>query len=823
MSLPNYLSNIKSSGIYRFTWDKSIVPPVEAPTLRLVVGYSEKGPFNTPVYIDSAADFTEIFGRVSKRLERKGVFFHRMALQALTAGPILALNLKKFNSEEVETINFDAKTSVENQPKSVKTIYDTSKFWKLDADLLPEKITGEKYIYLTATDTKDASCSYFMRKAKDVKGYDLTIRQWYANQPDLEIPEYLNNDAILDTKLNDYFAEIYVFKGKFTESLCTGNGTLAKYFAGGKWLFSSNNPSYAGTDMAYGLSTANSTKLVVDTNSAVFRAKDDTDSTLTVKAMASKYSTSSATLDLASPVISDTIDGEISATYNDCFTISPTTIKQSSAKALATTVAEGVNSNNINIIEKAFTVKLAAPANSKIKKDITVYLVFTNGKSKVSFPIDVKVKTKKELVESKELALNPVYKDAFGQEVDALKALAEDANSNFINAYKGCLLPYFKNGNGYYESLDIVFNKDYDAHKMLMKLDEAILTTDNVITSMVPGSDWQYATTPNYLLGYNYQTITSTTSLEDYQNNTYGILADSTYGVREALTNNVDIQYHYIIDTFKGLLEGGKYKVYLSSLAKAKDNCLAILNYPAIKDLDGVIKSNGKLDEATLKLKFSLPIENEGASYCAFYTPVVLSDGTVKTTCPSAALVSNNYMEKYASRQPYYIVAGSNYGRLSAAGLVGPDYNFGRGDLDVLEPMGVNAIVYVPRKGTFINSNQTAKQTPVTALSKINVRELVIYLQDEIESMLQNYQWELNTQTLRGTVKAKADTILENVKNNGGVYAYVNVCDETNNTPEVIDNEMIILDTAIEPARGAGKMVQQITIHKTGALSSVTK
>ena len=89
--------------------------------------------------------------------------------------------------------------------------------------------------------------------------------------------------------------------------------------------------------------------------------------------------------------------------------------------------------------------------------------------------------------------------------------------------------------------------------------------------------------------------------------------------------------------------------------------------------------------------------------------------------------------------------------------------------------------------------------------------------------MLQNYQWELNTSTLRDTIKTKADTILETIAANGGVYAYINTCDDSNNTPEVIDNEMIILDTSIEPARGAGKMVQRLTIHKTGGISSVAK
>ncbi|MBR5297117.1 MAG: hypothetical protein IKU29_04510, partial [Parabacteroides sp.] len=62
MSLPNYLTNIKSSGLYRFVWDKSQVPAPTAETLRVLIGYSEKGLFNTPVYVESESDFISIFG-----------------------------------------------------------------------------------------------------------------------------------------------------------------------------------------------------------------------------------------------------------------------------------------------------------------------------------------------------------------------------------------------------------------------------------------------------------------------------------------------------------------------------------------------------------------------------------------------------------------------------------------------------------------------------------------------------------------------------------------------------------------------------------------
>ena len=60
MSLPSYLSKIKSAGIYRFVFDKSEVPGQDAETMRLVVGYSEKGPFNTPVYIEKITEFETI-------------------------------------------------------------------------------------------------------------------------------------------------------------------------------------------------------------------------------------------------------------------------------------------------------------------------------------------------------------------------------------------------------------------------------------------------------------------------------------------------------------------------------------------------------------------------------------------------------------------------------------------------------------------------------------------------------------------------------------------------------------------------------------------
>jgi hypothetical protein len=217
---------------------------------------------------------------------------------------------------------------------------------------------------------------------------------------------------------------------------------------------------------------------------------------------------------------------------------------------------------------------------------------------------------------------------------------------------------------------------------------------------------------------------------------------------------------------------------------------------------------------------FSLPSENDGASFIAFYTPLKFTDGYLDTLVPAAGLVSNLFVNKYISRQPYYIVAGPNYGAITASGLVGPDYTFSQDELQIIEPYGVNCMIYRPGFGTFINANQTAKQTPVSALSKVNVRELVIYLQDEIEKVLQAYQWEFNNQTTRNAILDKANMICSRVAANGGIQAYLNVMDESNNTPEIIDNEMAVLSTHIEPGMGCGKMVQELTLYRTGQMSA---
>lgn len=342
---------------------------------------------------------------------------------------------------------------------------------------------------------------------------------------------------------------------------------------------------------------------------------------------------------------------------------------------------------------------------------------------------------------------------------------------------------------------------------------------------------------PVYLKGYTYEHpkpdgVGQRAKLE-WQNFQLSALTEYK-GLLTGLLNKSEIDFRYVIDGFETYVDAGAKKV-LSYLAKQKQNAFAILNFPSVKtfvkcpyssftDANGVFNVQYVVDGFNKKkahtTAFSLPSNDEGASFAAFYTPLKLSDGTIDSVVPSAGLVSNLFMEKYNSRLPYEIVAGPNYGAMSVSGLVGPDYNYSSDELNIIEPYGVNCMVYRPSFGTFINANQTAKQTPKSALSSVNVRELVIYIMDEVEKILQSYQWEFNNQTVRNKIKDRADSICARVQANGGIQAYLNVMDDSNNTPDIIDNEMAILSTHIEPGRGMGKMVHELTLYRTGQMNS---
>lgn len=866
MALPVYLQQFKAAGIYRVVYDQSTVRGVEAETLRLVVGYSEQGPFNIPTYVKSVSEFKALYGNINKNLERRGVFFHRLAIQALAAGPILCLNLKKFNNEQVQYCPIGTGTDAANNPLAtpavenvaVTSIYDTSGFWELsEENVAALSETKKNYINICAADTIKNSNTFFIRKAIDsnVKGYDITVSDWYSDES--EIPEFLKKH--LDAKISDFIAEVYVFGGQFTKAQIDASSTLSKYFDTKKesptlrpevtnaWgdkqdtlemlyredtakpighyvgslipEFKDKNGNYMALNIVFNQDENVHNMIMSFNTDLLYETTDD-----------SQNNTEGGNTDVTgksmAPMRSATTGDTKTVSAFDIIDLRVPKLEPGIPTKITPEQAEKINATLEGAVKDTLTAEQAVIYNSRLEGAIkaNVETTFTAEQlAKYNEAI-------KDLGDS--ITAEPAVKAKSVNEAGTQELTKVTPNEAQAAAYNATLTGAKKTG----DKLDKTQAAAYNA-----ALTGAISPGDGVEPTEAQANAYNNIVLPEeiekkmpkpvYLQGYTY-TTSAVTTLEQKIGWHKSILETLTEykGLRRALLNKSNIDFRYIVDTFEAYPESGTAeqdttKSMLSYLAKQKESALAILNFPSVRNFvkysDTITYLTNNIFDINKVVKlYRLPNNSEGASFCAFYTPLKFTDGYIDTIVPSAGLVSNLFMQKYASRQPYYIIAGPNYGLISSNGLVGPDYNYSNDELQIIEPFGVNCMIYRPGFGTFINANQTAKQTPVSALSKVHVRELVIYLQDEIEKVLQSYQWEFNNTTTRNAILDKANQICARVAANGGIQAYLNVMDESNNTPDVIDNEMAILSTHIEPGRGCGKMIQELTIYRTGELSS---
>lgn len=1011
MSIPNYLAKIKSSGVYRYVFDKSEIPVAERSSMRLVVGYSEKGPFNTPVYIDSPQEFIATFGGVSRRMERKGIFFHRMCIQALSEGSILALNLKPFENETSTMLSFNASDLTYSNP-FIASYRGVIKYWNA-ADEIMEDYTYRKSDVVLREDNEEDNTYVNVIKSVYFNGIDgyvalpanglfnpapvdvyvpvSSLVKWVDTNEKIANPDYNPENpgdvaAEIDNKnygvVHTWDSEKYewVPDDKYEKFVKTENrddfakvpdngiftvqNDIKYYFiavdrANGmvnyKLLeYAENKPdSYPplssfpqfdlsategeekGEEKGEEETAENIDNNRIDANiyTGILSGEDEYEEnsiykktmwyvdSVNFRAEVNTYgqSTQIQYQDVYVAPNESALSNNQTAIYdtNRFWKINENIMDLKAVNNSADyvdymrIVQTGSKEDSVTLFMRPsrprnWDVKISDWFSSETAEEMPAYLEPVKDHFVSEFFIEIFVfrgrLNNPDLfsensgtlgsydiagnwqpfcnVNGKDVVSNPAYTDIYGEPADALDAMSSVSTSNFIGRYEGVLIPQFKDSYGSYISIDTVFNSDVTFHKCIMALNENILdaayeadtnlndiyddeeetapdfqgsnkengntkpsemkTVGGYIHKLIsathlvnpnaeegtdeyaPLTELPVAAAVNsyYMEGYNYETIRKNQSGQKMVDKIFAVLKNR--GIREALTNNVDVDYKYWVDTFQ-TWPSKNMRVNVSEILKDKYNCLGILNFPTIKDCMDFVATPGiaggfDMNKVTDGKKITLPTEAQGASNCAFFTQVKMTDGTQTFRVPSTALVSNLFLRKWTTRFPYSIVAGPSYGRLNYSGLVGPDYNFARNDLDALEPFGVNAIVYIPRRGTVINSNQTAKQTPVSALSKIHVRELVTYIQDSIEDMLFGYQWELNTPSLRDAIKNQADLLLGNIQSNGGLYAFSTVCDDTNNTAEIIDNEMVVIDIAIEPARGAGKMVQTLTIHRTGGM-----
>ena len=164
---------------------------------------------------------------------------------------------------------------------------------------------------------------------------------------------------------------------------------------------------------------------------------------------------------------------------------------------------------------------------------------------------------------------------------------------------------------------------------------------------------------------------------------------------------------------------------------------------------------------------------------------------------------------------PWYASAGESQGQL--VGVTKLAFLPNTGARDKLYVSQVNPVTSFPGRGMVIFGQKTL-QAENSAFSRINVRLLFNYIKRNLSQLLRAYVFELNDEFTRNSIKAQIDSFLQRIQTLRGVYEFLSVCDETNNTAQVIDNNELVVSTFIKPTRVA----EFITLNLFATGSDVT-
>ena len=157
--------------------------------------------------------------------------------------------------------------------------------------------------------------------------------------------------------------------------------------------------------------------------------------------------------------------------------------------------------------------------------------------------------------------------------------------------------------------------------------------------------------------------------------------------------------------------------------------------------------------------------------------------------------------------------AGFNRGQIKNS--LGLSWNAKQSQRDQLYSNGINPVVNFRGEGPILYGDKTMQVKP-SAFDRINVRRLFITLEKAITRAAKYSLFEFNDQFTRAQFVALIEPYLRDVKARRGIYDFRVVCDETNNTPEVIDSNKFIGDIYIKPARSINFIQLNFVAVRTG-------
>jgi len=349
-----------------------------------------------------------------------------------------------------------------------------------------------------------------------------------------------------------------------------------------------------------------------------------------------------------------------------------------------------------------------------------------------------------------------------------------------------------------YPSLTTAYSGSLETALTTGNIANVAISTRKFIVPMQGGFDGARPNLPK-LSGANI-TSTNTFGFNCFDTTSTGTIA---YNKAFALLGNTD---YYDINML--LLPGILSSKHGAVATNARNLCVNR------QDTFFVMDTHGINDSISTVVSDNSTIDN---NYTATYWPWVRILNPAKNVpvwVPPSVVVPGALTFNDSVAAPWYAPAGLNRGGLvSVLEAYSP---LSQAERNALYEGRINPIATFPNDGVVVWGQKTLQARP-SALDRVNVRRLLITVKKFIASSTRYLVFEQNTAATRDRFLSIVNPYLESVRRNQGLYAFKVIMDDTNNTPDLIDQNILYGQLFLQPTRTAEFVILDFNIQPTGA------
>ena len=342
-------------------------------------------------------------------------------------------------------------------------------------------------------------------------------------------------------------------------------------------------------------------------------------------------------------------------------------------------------------------------------------------------------------------------------------------------------------------------------------------------TSTGLGSTVEFTTTGTGNWGVNAQGTTFSASGNVTYNLTGGVDYSASGGMGSSLSdvitsynilsNPAEYQVNFLINGPSGgesIYESQAKANALIGIAEARKDCVAVIS----PHKSGIVNITNSDTQTTNIINFFDPITS--SSYAVFDSGYKYMFDRFNNTfryIPCNADVAGLMARTSINQYSWFSPAGASRGAIN--GAVKLAYNPSKAQRDLLYPKRINPIIFSPGAGIILYGDKTALSY-VSAFDRINVRRLFLTIESTIERAARAQLFEFNDIITRSNFVNIVEPYLRDVKSKRGIIDFLVVCDETNNTPDVIDGNQFRADIFVKPARSINFIGLTFVATRTG-------